>query len=486
MTVVSFISNSDMAKTNKGIISFCIEAAAVAVSVLILIFISDRINLFMQDESNNHTGKRWHYLEKLSRNTDVDVLVLGNSHSYTGLLPKELSCALGNVSFVLASQGNYLTDGYYMLKEAFSIVKPKLVIIETYLIRDYSQKDFTGGDLTCQIQSFEARGNFIQKLTSTPSLFSLDNIPYAWSETMRNHSFVFENKEQLEYNMDHLGERKYNDRLYLGRFVRFTTGLEKEVLDRYAKEGAPVDGKEMTVSKDAFKAMEKISELCRKEGVEVMFLTLPMYKKHISDYSAWKANVAELVDIYEYPWLDMQQDYDNALFGPESFENTYNANQHMSFVGALACTYKLADYIRKNFPSVVQSEPDMKWQKLMYGEDGYFECFTPVKNDNNNRILIQNADVGPFKVNEALFIPRAKYNEVLMKVDKSSFNGKRPAAVLPCYAEITDAKGNVQMYQIDLSRNIYFTHQDYWLYSVRMNKDYKVVRLGFPEYDMTE
>ena len=76
-----------------------------------------------------------------------------------------------------------------------------------------------------------------------------------------------------------------------------------------------------------------------------MFLTLPMYKDHISNYSAWKMNLSELIEKYDYPWLDLQYNYNEDVFGPECFENTYKKNQHMTAIGARNASAILSEYI---------------------------------------------------------------------------------------------------------------------------------------------
>ena len=318
---------------------------AVLCTVIAIICVIDKRRIFAYDESNNHTGKRWDYLYRYEGRMCIDVLVLGNSHAYTGLLPEEMSRRLGKTCFILASQGNYLTDAYYMLKEALEVSLPELVVIETYLIREYDQKNLKAGDLICQIQSFDARRSRWQKFYSTFELFSFENAPYAWSSTLRNHSYIFDNVDQLRYNFAHPHPPKYPNELYLGRYIRFLTGIEQDILERYDNEGAPVDGREMTVSTDAFKAMEKISYLCKEKGIKVMFLTLPMYKDHVGNYAEWKRNLSGLIGRYDYPWLDLQYDYNDEIFGPECFENTYRKNQHMTATGALRASALVSEYI---------------------------------------------------------------------------------------------------------------------------------------------
>lgn len=445
---------------------FCLEVLCIVLTVFALIFAVDVYGVFDYDQSNNHTGKRWSYLYRQRKSVPPDILILGNSHAYTGILPKEMSCALGSTCFVLASQGNFLTDAYHMLDEALEIVHPKLLIIETYLIREYDQKNLKNGDLTCQIQSFEARGNVWKKICSAPSLFMPDNIPYAWSPTLRNHSYIFENRRQLAVNLKSSGQEKWNDRLYLGRYVRFQSGLEQDVLERYEKEGAPVDGTSMTVSEDAFKAMEKIDRLCRRKGVDVMFLTIPMYKEHVSSYDVWKSNVAELVERYPYPWLDLQEDYDDELFDKDCFENTYRQNQHLTAQGALVCTYKLADHIRRNYPALVVDNPSERWQRAFYGEDGYFESRSPLPGDKNNLVICRNIAVGEMKVSEALYASYPRYSKLMVKLGK---DGAMPEMV-PCLVAFQEKQGQVRTMRVELERERYFSNPDYGLYSLRLKK----------------
>lgn len=324
---------------------FILEILAIVLLAGGVVALLDARRVFAQEEGNNHTGKRWYYLYKYAKQKKnaIDVLVLGNSHAYTGLLPEVLSKELGRRCFILASQGNRITDSYYMLEEALTVCKPKLLVIETYTIRNYRQRQLSGIDLSCQFQSFENRRNTWLKLKSTPFLFSVDNAPYAWSQTLRNHSYLFDNPSLVSYNWKHPVPPAYRDKEYLGRFVRFTTGLEEPTLERYRREGPPEDGAAMTVGADAERSVQKILALCRKKGIKVMFLTIPMYHGHIAHPEALHANLAPVIG--NYPWLDLQAPVYNDFFTPDCFENTYNANQHQTSTGAYKTSLLLARFI---------------------------------------------------------------------------------------------------------------------------------------------
>ena len=81
-----------------------ISALAVVVAVVAL---CDHRRVFAQEERNNHTGKAWHYLYKYGEpdGGGVDVMILGNSHAYTGILPDLMSETLDKRCFILAARG---------------------------------------------------------------------------------------------------------------------------------------------------------------------------------------------------------------------------------------------------------------------------------------------------------------------------------------------------------------------------------------------
>lgn len=471
------------ATENKGIKKYCLEMAAVLGTVLAIIFVLDTLGLFAYNDANNHTEKRWEYLYRMHKNKQpIDVLILGNSHSYTGLLPKDLSCTLGKTCFVLASQGVYLTDAYYMLKEALEIATPKMVVIETFLMYEYHQRLFNGGDLTCQIQSFEPRRNLLHKLTSTFNLFTVDTAPYAWSKTLRNHSYIFDNTEQLAENIKENTGKEFTEDLYLGRFIRFTSGLEEETLERYKREGAPVKGENMLVSEDAFSAMDKIAGLCEEKGIKIMFLTLPMYKENIENYGAWKKNMAKLIDKYNAPWCDLQENYDHVMLGPDCFEDSYKSNQHMTARGATICTYKLADFIRKNELLDFKTTPDSEWHKLFYAEDGYFENYPPKKDDSKTKLQYQNIKAADLFIKEIITKEADEDGEksLILKLDRRlNYRRITPFSTIDVWFLSKGQNGSFEA-KVHKAPHIYwFNNPSHALYIATIPKDCNLEYISF-------
>lgn len=390
------------------------------------IYYVDRKGYFNSDSLNDHTVKKWDAFYDFTEENNVDILLLGNSHLYTGVNPKNLSAALGANAFILASPGTHIADSYFSLKEAIKRCKPGLVIVETYGINNFDPYHLRSGSLSEQFKSFNARKDFITKALSTPYLFSIDNYVYAWSNAIRNHDYIFTNIKQINDNIELSKTRKKQKtrELYLGRYVRFTTGIEDTTLSKYDTKGAPVDGNLYTYSKYAEEYVSKIVRLCNEESIEVMFLTLPMYHKHVKDYPTWKNTLAEILNDHPKKWLDMQDPYSHVDFTPICFENTLGINQHMTYQGSLVATYKLAGFIQANFNGKLQNRKnDQQWHRIFYGQEGYFENYAPHPSDQNNRLLCANKPIRNAILEEVIILnDKSRQSKTIMaKVNRKHF-----------------------------------------------------------------
>ena len=393
------------------LLAICLRFAILLIIITLGLIYTESKGYFNPDQTNNHTKRKWDSFYDFTKTNDVDVLLLGNSHLYTGINPKNLSVALGVNSFLIASPGTNISDCYYGLKEVLKRTKPKLVVLETYAINEAEPYKLSGSALSDQFKSFSARKNLGVKLASTPFLFKPDNFPLAWFNTLRNHNYIFTNKKQIDRNIE-IGEIPQNSQkqgLYLGRYVRFTTGLEADVLNRYNSEGSPVDGSLYEFSNSASHYARKIVELCNEQDIDLMFMTLPMHHQHIKDYNIWKANLAVLLDEFPNKWMDMQQPYDFRAFGEICFENTYNANQHMTYQGSLIATYKLVDFITNEVkPNLPNRKTEQTWHQTFYGQEGYFENNTPVPSDSNNKLIAKNIRIQNSNISEVLAINQSQ------------------------------------------------------------------------------
>ena len=105
-----------------------------------------------------------------------------------------------------------------------------------------------------------------------------------------------------------------------------------------------VDGDEFKVDRESYMAVKKIQKLCKKKDIPLIYLTVPMYQKHVVNYDSWKTIVSRVLGP-DVKWLDLQSPYDSTVYKAECFEDTRNENQHLSAFGARITDYKLANFI---------------------------------------------------------------------------------------------------------------------------------------------
>lgn len=425
----------------RPLLLIAIKFFAICLVVAIGLYISDSKGIFDPNNKNNHTLKKWDAFYDFTEDQNVDVLLVGNSHLYTGINPKNLSARLGVNSFILASPGTNIGDTYFALKEALERTDPTHVIVETYGISDFNPYTLKEGALSDQFKSFSSRKDFWIKLMSTPKLFTSKNFGYAWSNTIRNHDYLLTNYDQIEGNTESRSRfsKKREKELYLGRFVRFTTGIEDSVLSIYKEKGARVDGADYVWNDYTEKYVNQIVELCNEKNVELIFLTLPMYKDHVENYYSWEKELRELLEKSNKPWLNLQTSNYHDMFGPESFENTYSANQHMTYNGSMLATHELADFIEKNSgESLPDRSENEEWRNLFYGEEGFFEHYSPNENDKKHQIIAKNITLENVNIKEISFVTNKKNKSLIVKVSKT---------------ELSEVK-NIEKCQINLSLNI--------------------------------
>jgi len=451
----------------RPVLSIVWRFLLICLLVGITIYVFDKKGVYDPDEKNNHTKKKWNSIYEFTEKNPIDVLLIGNSHLYTGFNPKNLSTRLGLNAFIIASPGTHIGDSYFALKEAIQLSKPKVVVVETYGINEFNPYELEGQELSDQFKSFAARKDVSEKMKSTPYLFESKNYGYAWSNMLRNHDYLLNNYEQIETNLekDDRSLNRLNKELYLGRYVRFTSGLEDSVLNLYDSLGAPVDGKEYTWNQYAKDYTDKIVSLCESKGIQVVFYTIPMYRKHVKNYQHWKSKLGEIVEPHEKSWLDLQQNKYNKNYGPECFENTYSNNQHLTYNGSLKATYDLASFLEEQIDELPDRSNEKSWHEVFYGEEGYFQHFSPRKGDSKNITFAANVDLGPVQGQEVIYFKKNKRRILQLKIPKKDFNLPGRIENYAVQTAITFKAGQQsKRIQVQLNYDQYHENPDHYIF----------------------
>lgn len=371
--------------------------AAVGISAVV---VCDRNKVFPPSEYYIMLNyKRWEGFYQVVKSDSIDVILLGNSHIYTGIHPAMLSNLLSCNCFLLADASISVKDNYFALEEALQHSRPKLVVLETYGLCQRDADDETHDIM--RIQSFDARKDRLMKLKSMPQLLSVDNYLPAWSMTLRNHNRLLQDPTKVVSTAELFYKVCNTSPYFLGDYARYTTGMTDSVAHLYDSLGAPENKEEWAVGSENMHYLQMIAQLCADNDIEFMLLTLPMYYKTVPDYADIKAHKLANLTETGIPWMDLQEHYDTARYGLNCFENNYFANIHMTYDGSLVATTDLARYIHDSLKVALPLRDDeRRLGGTLYDRPGYQNNYTMRENDSTYMIILRDTVIGDFRVKD--------------------------------------------------------------------------------------
>lgn len=238
----------------------------------------------------------------------IDVIVVGDSLCYTGISPMRMWEEQGISAYVCGQTAQRMTESYYMLKRALENQQPKLVILETNLL-------FWPADTEEQINQalFECASYYLP-------VFEYHN---QWKH------LDAEDFDEAEY------ENKMNNKGFYMKKDCVMYGAGEYMIETMATREVP--------HVERF-FLEKMVQLCRREGIEFMLLSVPCPK----NYRYETHNSAELLaDKYGIAYLDMN-------LATEEIGIDWNADildgaEHLNVYGAEKVSAYLADYLTENY-----------------------------------------------------------------------------------------------------------------------------------------
>lgn len=430
----------------------------------------DRRGIF-DTRNSDHNEQRWISLESMKDSVDVDLLILGNSQAYTGILPKQLSASTGMTSFVLANNGIIMRDAYWNLMEALSLCSPQLILIETSLMNSKETHAELPVVLVSSIRALRARPNFGRNWESTLDVFKFDNLMYALSPTLLNHHLVMDNPEMIKKNilMEKHVVAPSPQRLYLGQHAKFPSGISSQGLALYDSLGAAIGPEHITISTENEWYAKRIMELAKSKGIQVAFAALPRYKQHFgTDLDLARSQLLEeLLEPLEVPFFDLQQMAISE--GPEWFEETRHPNQHMSLRGSMFATNILSKAINQEFPNLKRPGKDgnSKWHSLFESEEGYLSFFSAKESNPSVRFLLKNMKTSAVFVDELVVFKDnnlfRKKLDVFVKIDPSKNKGLE-IGLVQLAIDVIDSAGNSSIKVLELGYDKLLQQEDLWVF----------------------
>lgn len=233
----------------------------------------------------------------------VDVLVLGDSLSYSSISPPELWDQNGITSFVCAQSGQKIQESYLMLETALETQSPRLVILETNaMFREQS------GIMGVQ-EMIESWGN------NYVSIFRGHDV---WKSLLIDKQYPEENFKGFLYRTE---VQPYDKGVYM---------IPTEEKSRFP-EHVPA-------------YMEKIRKLCSDSGADLLLVSTPSPKNY--NYARHNS-LAEFASENGIPYLDMNLELDR--IGIDWKNDSLDKGDHLNYAGAHKVTARLAQYLKSQY-----------------------------------------------------------------------------------------------------------------------------------------
>lgn len=233
----------------------------------------------------------------------LDVLVTGDSESYTSVSTMELWKDYGMAIYNCGQGAQRIQETYYLLKHALRNQKPELVIIETNaLFRD-------------------------------PGM--MKNVQLVLAETIRYYMPVFRYHNLWKLLFDDPKPERVD---YLGFQIR--AGRKAYSGKEYMKETE----KKREIPCFVRYYLDEIRTLCERNGVKLLFVSAPSPKNH--NYKRHNA-VETYADGNQIPYLDLNLKLQELGINWET--DSYDGGDHLNLSGAKKVTKYLGEYLKANY-----------------------------------------------------------------------------------------------------------------------------------------
>jgi len=280
----------------------------------------------------------------------LDLVFIGSSHSYCTFDPAVFDAELGVTSIQMGMPLQFPDSTYYTLREVLNYQKPRLAVMEVYWGVMDKPFDVKQADaLFLSMKNDELIRDYIRNVFP-PNEKVKYNIPIV---RYQPDFLKFSNRElaaavEERYGVSVEGEIR-SDGEYRNRGY-----IWSDLTIEPAKMGGRnqfnnFDGRKWNFDKTQKKYLGMIIDLCKNEGIGLMFVTAPVAPvsmERIKNYGAVHDRVREFADANGIKYLDYNTEFivPGELFADGDFRD----DAHLNDAGAKKACGVLIDWLREN------------------------------------------------------------------------------------------------------------------------------------------
>ena len=316
----------------------------------------------------------------------VDAVFIGNSDIYRAISPVDLYHATGITSAIAGKPNKQLEEVPADIRDILRYQKPKTIVLETDCMFSGTNPGFKKGISPLEAEAAKvdaATTNSSDKKTGSQSTAAKHPAKKSTSEKTAAQQNIFGKCKALLEEGDSALLAALNYKFPLVKYhdnwknLKLSSFLQPSGKYRFSNKGMAYantvkpyafgsqymqlsGGKNAMLSEEKLNQFQKIYELCEKNGVQLVLLTVPSantWNKGKSD------TVKQLADKYDLTYYD----YNKRL--PQGFDWTTGSKDggnHLNYAGAAAVTKdlagKLTDDLSMN-PSKLTKGQKHQWKK---------------------------------------------------------------------------------------------------------------------------
>lgn len=252
-----------------------------------------------------------------------DVVFIGDCELYESFSTAVLWEKYGINSYIRGSAQQLIWQSYYLMEETLKYEKPQVIVFNVLSMKyEEPQKEAYNRMTLDGMKWSVAKVNAIEESMTEEESF----VEYLFP-LLRYHSRITELTEE-DFRYLFKKDKVTHNGYYMTASVKAADVVP---------QGKPLS--DYSFGENAYKYLNKMVELCEKEGVELVLVKAPSLYPYW--YEEWDAQIAEFAKVHDlkyYNFLDCVEE-----IGLDYQTDTYDGGLHLNVYGA----EKLADYFGK-------------------------------------------------------------------------------------------------------------------------------------------
>lgn len=305
--------------------------------IILLSVVLHYIGNYFEDISNKNQSvtvykKAWAEFYEIEPNT-LDLIFIGSSHSYCSFDPEIIDGVLGTNSFNFGSPLQYADSSYYVLKEVLKYHKPEVVVFEIYWDMIDDEFELKQADTVISaIDNEEFEKDFVRNAFPLNELVKYLFKPVRYQQDVFNY-WNKELKEKAEEKISLIEEEKVTSpgvSYHRSRGFIYSDIIIPESEFYETNQFVGFDGAKWEFDATQKSYIEKLVELSKDEGIEIIFVTAPIANvsmEYIENYQALHEKIANLANELNVPYRDYNVvNMEKNLFVNENFRDDAHLN----------------------------------------------------------------------------------------------------------------------------------------------------------------